>query len=816
MQKSVAKTVISKIVKRDGQVVDFDSGKITSAIFKAAVAVGGTDIRLAEQLTESVIEVMEKDFRNRTPNVEDVQDIVEKVLIESGHAKTAKAYILYRQNRAAIRKEKTQILEKEELDEVDKVFDVNALRVLKARYLRKDDKGRLIETPKQLFTRVAVHTVLPSIFYDSQVYIKNGSPRDYKPLSIKPADYNLKIGSFPLNEFHVRGLKRLHDRFYSSGNIRQDWEELVSMIEAGKFDKYESQVSQFYGVMTSKRFLPNTPAIANFGNVLGMGSGCFVLGIGDSMESIMQTLTDASFIFKAGGGVGYNFSNLRYEGDYVKSTSGVASGPISFIGLFDKMTDVIKQGGIRRGANMGILNSNHPDVEKFISAKEGNKQLRNFNISVLIMDDFWEHYEKNIPYPLVSPRTKEVVRTVNPGLLFDRIVYQAWESAEPGVIFFDKANEFNPFLKHLGPIVTTNPCGEVLLYPNESCNLGSINVWRFAEHSDSGVKYNWDLLRESVVSATIFLDNVIDVNLYPLQSVEDMTLSTRKIGLGIMGVGDLLYELGLPYNTDEGRKFMEKLMEFINYHSKLTSIQLAQERGSLPFYSRSFYPEGKLPISGACGVSNWGFDWKEVGEKIRKIGIRNGYTTVLAPTGSISMIAGVSSGMEPVYSLVFQKNVAIGSFFYGNHVFEHAMSGEGLYDEKLMADVNDNRGSCRGISYIPSKLKKIFVTAMDISPEDHIKALAAFQKWTDSSISKTNNFPADATVEDMRQSYLLAYKLGCKGVTVFRDSSIKEQALVAPKKKEESDKCPECSAKMEIKEGCAACPSCGFSLCSTS
>ncbi len=1208
MQKSVAKAVISKIVKRDGQVVDFDSGKITSAIFKAAVAVGGTDIRLAEQLTESVIEVLEKDFRSKTPTVEDVQDIVEKVLIESGHAKTAKAYILYRQNRAAIRKEKTQILEKEELDEVDKVFDVNALRVLKARYLRKDDKGRLIETPKQLFTRVAVHTALPSIFYDSQVYIKNGTPREYKPLFIKPADYNLKIGSFPLNEFHVRGLKRLHDRFYSSGNIRQDWEELVSMIKAGRFDKYELQVSQFYNIMTSKRFLPNTPAIANFGNVLGMGSACFVLGIEDSMESIMQTLTDASFIFKAGGGVGYNFSNLRYEGDYVKSTSGVASGPISFIGLFDKMTDVIKQGGIRRGANMGILNSNHPDIEKFITAKEGNKQLRNFNISVLIMDDFWEHYEKNTPYPLVSPRTKEVVRTVNPRLLFDRIVYQAWESAEPGVIFFDKANEFNPFLKHLGPIVTTNPCvaadslistesgleridsikaesiivdkravsyasngllslqygselvrplqriktgykecykletvsgyeitatpdhriltvsgwkelkdlteedhvliqsgegsfsitkelpfevnnkvvgkngrayefnlpskwsrelgmvlgwitgdgfvstkynqvglvfakednaakelikpvfesycnravkeihypngciqirsasrhvvdffiklgvspadeersvpkalftapreavigfleglfssdgtigigsrsrkyvrlnssslkllkqvqllllnlgmrssiydrsthakvfryvnkrgdlikyktsgvnyelniskasllrllklisftkeeasnraaglmsmefyadrfaervkskehvgirevwditepmshsfisngivvhncGEVLLYPNESCNLGSINVWRFAEHSDSGVKYDWDLLRESVVSATIFLDNVIDVNLYPLQSIEEMTLSTRKIGLGIMGVGDLLYELGLPYNSEEGRKFMEKLMEFINYHSKLTSIQLAQERGSLPFYSKSFYTEGKLPISGAYGASNWGFDWNEVGEKIRKIGIRNGYTTVLAPTGSISMIAGVSSGMEPVYSLVFQKNVAIGSFYYANHVFERAMSREGLYDEKLMADVNDNRGGCRGISYIPSKLKKVFVTAMDLSPEDHIRALAAFQKWTDSSISKTNNFPADATVEDMRQSYLLAYRLGCKDVTVFRDSSIKEQALVAPKKKEESDKCPECSAKMEIKEGCAACPSCGFSVCSTS
>ncbi len=820
MQKTVAEQGISKVVKRGGKIADFDHDKITNAIFKAAVAVGGSDIKLARELARQVVSLLEEKFKEETPNVEDVQDMVEKVLIETGHARTAKAYILYRQHRAAIRREKQQVLEKEELDEVDRNFDVNALRVLKARYLKKDDKGKLVETPKQLFTRIAVHTTLPGIFYDAQIFIKEGKERDYEAFPINPREYagRLKIGSYSLNEYHVKALKRMHDRFYRNGSISVEWDELTLMIEQGKFNSYESRIKQFYDVMVQRKFMPNTPAIANFGNVLGMGSACFVLGVNDSMESIMQSLTDASFIFKAGGGVGYNFSNLRHEGDYVKSTSGVASGPISFITLFDKMTEVIKQGGIRRGANMGILNSNHPDIEKFITAKEGNKQLRNFNISVLLMPDFWEHYEKNIPYPLVSPRTKEVVRTVNPRLLFDRIVYQAWESAEPGVIFFDKVNEYNPFFKHLGPIVTTNPCGEVLLYPNESCNLGSINVWQFAEHSDSGIKYNWDALKDAVVTATVFLDNVIDVNIYPLQAIEDMTLATRKIGLGVMGVGDLLYELGLPYSSDEGRKFMEKLMEFINYHSKLASIQLAVERGSLPYYDKSFYTEGKLPIKGAYSESLWGFDWQEVGEKIRKFGIRNGYTTVIAPTGSISMIAGCSSGMEPVYSLVFQKNVAVGSFFYANHVFEKVMSREGLYDEKLMADVNENRGGCHGISYIPAKLKKVFVTAMDITPEDHIKALAAFQKWTDSSISKTNNFPADATVDDMKESYLLAYKLGCKDVTVFRDSSIKDQVLVAPKKKDEasSEKCPECGTKIDIKEGCGACPGCGFSLCNTS
>lgn len=840
-------TKLSRIRKRDGTVVSFDQEKITNAIFKAAHAVNGKDRKAAQMLSDKVVQELER-IGNPNPTVEEIQDTVEKVLIENGHASTAKAYILYRQERAAIRKEKQLVLEKEEIDEVDKRFDVNALRVLKARYLRKDATGKLIETPKQLFTRVAVHTALTDLFYDHRVFdIESKQPvnmiEDFKP-AVHEDQYG--IGNYKLNRYHLEALKRVYDRFNRNKQIKVTWGKFFDMIKKGEFDDYEKNIDRFYNLMTHKLFMPNTPAIANFGNPLGMGSACFVLDVPDSIDGIMETLKNTAIVFKAGGGMGYNFSKLRPEGDFVSSTGGVASGPLSFMRLFDTMTEVIKQGGIRRGANMGILNSNHPDIEKFITAKDGNKALRNFNISVLIMGDFWDYYDKNEPYPLVNPKDGTVVKTVNPRVLFDKIVYQAWESAEPGVIFFDKVNDYNPFYEHLGPIVTTNPCGEVLLYPNEPCNLGSINVWSFAKQDEEGTTYfDWDGLKEVTKSCTRFLDNVIDVNNFPLKAIEEMSLNTRKIGLGVMGVGDLLYEMRLPYNSEEGRKFMEKLMEFIAYWSKVESIELAKTRGNLPFYDKSFYKKGRLPIRGADLRDEWHFDWDKMGNDIKKYGIRNGYTTIIAPTGSISMIAGCSSGMEPVYSLVFEKNVAVGSFYYIDPAAEKVLREEGLYNDKIMEDINKNKGSIQNVDYVPEKVRKALVTAMDITPEEHIMALASFQKWVDSSISKTNNFPADATLEHMRDSYILAYKLGCKDVTVFRDSSIKNQVLVAPKSKEEKEEakmeqpikqpvkesgnlmfaqnkpmtkvtiknCPECGTKVELKEGCLHCPNCGWGLC---
>ena len=838
--------VSSKIKKRSGSIAAFDQAKITSAIFKAARAVGGADKKLSQDLSDNVVASINR--IEGIPTVEQIQDTVERVLIEQGHASTAKAYILYRQERAEIRKQKHLVLEKDDIDEVDKRFDVNALRVLKARYLRKDSTGKLIETPKQLFTRVAVHTAIPDLFYDPRIFDMDAKQpvnfiEDFRPAMFED---QFGIGKYKLNRYHLEALKRMYNRFNSNKQMKVTWSRFFDMVKKGEFESYEKNVDELYNLMTYKLFMPNTPAIANFGNPLGMGSACFVLDVPDSIEGIMETLKNTAVVFKAGGGMGYNFSKLRPEGDFVSSTGGIASGPLSFMKLFDTMTEVIKQGGIRRGANMGILNSNHPDIEKFITAKDGNKALRNFNISVLIMADFWEYYEKNQPYPLINPKDGSIVKHINPRVLFDKIVYQAWESAEPGVIFFDKVNDYNPFYEYLGPIVTTNPCGEVLLYPNEPCNLGSINVWAFAREDNEGnKKVDWDALRDVVRSCTRFLDNVIDVNKFPLKEIEEMSLSTRKIGLGVMGVGDLLYELRLPFNTQEGRKFMEQLMEFIAYWSKVESIELAKARGKLPYYDKSFYKKGRLPIRGADLRNEWHFDWDKISADIKRFGIRNGYTTIIAPTGSISMIAGCSSGMEPVYSLIFEKNVKVGSFYYVDPAAEKVLKEEGFYNDKLMEDINQNKGSLQNID-VPESIKKVLVTAMDITPEDHIRALASFQKWVDSSISKTNNFPADSTVEDMKQSYILAYKLGCKDVTVFRDSSIKDQVLVAPKSKEERQKeakpqiketikqpqsglmfangeeikmskklknCPECGTELIQKEGCLECQNCNWGLC---
>ncbi len=841
---------ISRIKKRDGSVVSFNQSKITNVIWKAAQSVGGKDRKLAQQLSNIVMQRLEA--LKTTPSVEEIQDTVEKVLMEEGHATTAKAFILYREQRAAVRKEKQIVLEKEEVDEVDKKFDVNALRVLKARYLRRDATGKLIETPKQLFTRVAVHAALPDLFYDSKVFDISGQQQTNIVEEFRPAVHENQygVGKYKLNRYHLEAVKRMYDRFNRNKQMKVTWSKFFDMIKKGDFDNYEKNLDELYNLMTQKLFMPNTPAIANFGNPLGMGSACFVLDVPDSIDGIMETLKNTAIVFKAGGGMGYNFSKLRPEGDFVSSTGGTASGPLSFMRLFDTMTEVIKQGGIRRGANMGILNSNHPDIEKFITAKDGNKALRNFNISVLIMPDFWEHYEKNEPYPLVNPKDGKIVKTVNPRVLFDKIVYQAWESAEPGVIFYDKVNEYNPFFEHLGPIVTTNPCGEVLLYPNEPCNLGSINVWAFARMDEHGqTTVDWDALKEVVMSSTRFLDNVIDVNNFPLKAIEEMSLSTRKVGLGVMGVANLLYELKLPFNSEEGRNFMEQLMEFVAYWSKVESIELAKARGNLPYYDKSFYKQGRHPISGPYR-GNAKLNWEKISNDMKKYGIRNGYTTIIAPTGSISMIAGCSSGMEPVYSLVYEKNVAVGKFFYIDPAGEKVLREEGLLNDKVMEDINQNKGSIQSLDYVPEHIRKALVTAMDITPEEHIMALASFQRWVDSSISKTNNFPADATLEDMRQSFILAYKIGCKDVTVFRDSSIKDQVLVAPKAREEKEakpapqaipvqqaavkesgnlvfadkvsapmtkttikNCPECGAKVEIKEGCLHCPGCGWGLC---
>lgn len=858
--KKNTKSVFNKIKKRDGRVVPFDFSKISLAIFKAAEKVGRHDYELANALAEEVVGRLARKKKLKKgyfPTIEEVQDTVEQTLLDADENKIAKEYIIYRQKRAEVRKEKAQVLNKETTDEVDKKFDVNALRVLASRYLKKDENGKIIESPKQLFERVAVHTTLPSLFYDKSVYHRKGKTNIHREEEFSPSknEGKYKIGEYVLNQYHLRALKRVYDRFNKEGEMKVTWGNFLNRIKDGHFDKYAKEIKEFYDVMVNRQFLANTPALANFGNVFGMGSACFVLGVEDAIDDIMDKLKNAAIIFKSGGGVGYNFSKLRPAGDYIKTTSGTSSGPVSFMSLYDQMTKVIKQGGIRRGANMGILNSNHPDITEFIKCKDGNQAMRNFNISVLILPEFWQSLKENKPYPLINPRSNKPEKYIDAKSLMDLISYQAWESAEPGVVFFDKINEYNPLLKALGPIVTTNPCGEVLLYPYESCNLGSINLWSFVKRdNESGeVSFDWDGFGKVVEIGTRFLDNVTDINRYPLPEIEEMTLKTRKIGLGVMGMADALFELGLDYDSQKGFDFMERVVETLNYYSKVASIKLSRTRGRFPLYEKSFYPNGKLPFAGYKDKASWNFDWKDIVKKIKRYGVRNSFTTVIAPTGSISMIAGCSSGIEPNYSLVFEKNVAVGSFYYVNPVFERIISRAGLFSDRLLKKVIDNGGSVQNIKSIPKKLKKVLITAMDITPENHIKALGILQKWIDSSISKTNNLPSTATPEDIKKIYLLAYKSGCKAVSVFRDSSIKNQVLVAGGKgKKDKDLvakkdskaegfnvyyqpnvveidsskigvdnlsmekrfCPNCHTELVNQEGCHSCPVCGWSACS--
>lgn len=789
--------ILKTIRKRDGRVVLFDGSRIESAVLKAFEAQGQPNREIAAKLTQEVVEKLAKKHKRikQIPTIEEVQDLVEETLVEAGYAKIAKAYILYREKRGEIRREKQEVLNKEEIDEVDKKFDINALRVLVSRYLRKDENGKAIESPKQLFTRVALQIGLADILYDQKVAKKikilpeyKADP-NYKKFDIKEAENlegKLKVGEYFLNKFHIQSLHLAFSRLQNSGLAKISWEKLVLLLKQDVFKDYEKIIGEYYDLMVSKKFFPNTPTLANFGASFGMGSACFVLGIEDSMESIMETLKQTAFIHQAGGGTGFYFGNLRPEGDFVNTTAGTASGPISFMRLYDFLTDVIKQGGMRRGANMGILPSDSPDIEKFVTAKQGNQGLRNFNISILIKPEFWECYEKNKPYPLINPRTGKIVRYISARSLWDRIVYQAWESAEPGVIFYDHLNKYNPFLKSLGPLTATNPCGEQPLYPLESCNLGSINLWSFVKENSHDKKvFDWSEFKKTIRLATRFLNNVIDINRFPLPQIEEMTFNTRKIGLGLMGLSELLFELELPYNSASGRKFMEKIAEFLNYYSKRESIEFAKTRGSFSYFNKSFYSEGKMPFSAYYDKKSWNLDWSKIAIEIKKYGLRNSLTTTIAPSGTISMIAGTSSGIEPVYSLVFQKNTPIGSFYYIDPIFEQVMSREELFDEALIKDVVANKGSIQKIHYIPSKFKKYFLSAYDVVPDDHIYALAAFSKWIDNAISKTNNLPSGATTADVERSYLLAYKLGIKDVTIYRDSSIKGQTLVVEAKKKE-------------------------------
>lgn len=669
---------LDRITKRDGRVVPFKAEKIEVVLCKAAEATGEFDNKEVKRLTKEVVRELTTRFAEKSfPHVEDVQNTVEYILIREDHYKTAKAFILYREEHRKMREARQALGVADDLG-----FPLNSLKVLEKRYLLHDDSGKVVETPGQMFKRVA-HFVAAA------------------------------------------------EKGYKKGRATAEkWEKI------------------FYDEMASLRFLPGGRILSNAGTETTCLSNCFVLPAEDNIEGIFDSVKWGALIHKTGGGTGYNFSKLRPQGDFVKRSRGFASGPLSFMQVFDSMCHTISLGGRQRGAMMGMLNVSHPDIMEFISAKRDDT-LKNFNLSVGATDEFMRAVERDRDFTLVSPKAGDKVHTLKAKELMNLIASNAWQRGDPGIVFVDALQRGNA-LKRIETIDAVNVCGEIPLPPFDACNLGAINLEKFVLPDR---KVDWNNLGKTVEIAVRFMDNVIDVNKFPIKQLAKSVSDHRRIGLGVMGFAEMLFALRIPYASNLGVQFAEKLMKFIKRSAYLASEKLGSERGVFPLWEHSEFAR-------------------------RKKKMRNTALLTVAPTGTISMIPEVTGGIEPVFGLAFTKHVVQETgLFYTNKMFELTAKAEHFYSQELVEEIA-RKGGVQETS-VPKWAKEVFVTAHDIAPEWHVRMQAAFQKHVDNSVSKTINLPNHATIEDVKKMYMLAWKLGCKGITVYRDKSLESQVMTS-------------------------------------
>lgn len=635
------------------------------------------------------------------------------------------------------------IQKRSSLNHPNPLVSANAMEVLQRRYLVKSDAGNVVETPAELFARVA--------------------------------------------------------GFIAAGDL--------------KYGKSQAEVDtlaeQFYQLMSTLTFLPNSPTLMNAGRPLGQLSACFVLPIDDSMESIFETLKHTALIHQSGGGTGFSFSKLRPAGDVVRSSMGVSSGPVSFMEVYNAATEAIKQGGTRRGANMAVLRVDHPDIEQFITAKNDLRKVTNFNTSVTVTDEFMQALQAGTTFSLRHPNTGAVVKTVNAQKIFDMIVESAWQTGEPGMVFVDEINRHNP-TPELGDIESTNPCGEVPLLPYEACNLGSINLGKLLKQTGDKFTLDWDRLAETVALSTHFLDNVITQNLFPIPAIQNLVEGNRKIGLGVMGWADCLLRLGIPYDTDEAVQLGRDVAAWIDYHSKLASVALAKSRGSFPHFAQSRYADGhwlvqrhEKHITSKITQKSW----QHLDALIAEHGLRNATTSCIAPTGTISIIGNASGGIEPVFAMVFTRNIMDNTRMLEIHpYFEAVAKQHGFYTPQILKRIAET-GSLQNIPEIPETVRRLFVTSFDIAPTWHVQMQAAFQQFSDNGVSKTINFPESASKAEVAEAYHLAYQLGIKGITVYRNNSRGDQPMMLENALLETRQSQE-TCELPAGQNPAACPTC--------